>query len=104
LVSLALLFDGLLRAAGRAGAAGVVTAVQSATALVAGAAFLGFGLGPRAGALAYLAGACFRLGGAAWASRDLWWGGWPRHRRWCGRRSRSRSRACSWRSTSASTP
>ena len=36
LVSLALLFDGLLRAAGRAGAAGVVTAVQSLTALVAG--------------------------------------------------------------------
>jgi O-antigen/teichoic acid export membrane protein len=82
LVSLALLFDGLLRAAGRAGAAGVVTAVQSLTALVAGAALLGYGLGPRAGALAYLAGACFRLCGAAWASRDLWWGSWPRQRRW----------------------
>ena len=74
LLSLALLFDGLLRAAGRAGTSGLTSVAQGIASLVAGAALLGIGLGPRAGAIAYLVGAAFRLGAAAWASRDLWRG------------------------------
>src|SRR2546425_963343 len=53
LLSVALLFDGLLRAAGRAGLSGLASVAQGVSALVAGAALLGIGLGPRAGALAY---------------------------------------------------
>src|SRR4029453_11307053 len=50
--------------------------------LVAGAALLGVGIGPRAGALAYLVGAAFRLASSAWASRDLWRGTAPRIPSW----------------------
>ncbi len=70
--SAALVFDGLLRAAGRAGRSGLNLTVQSVTALACGAALLGFGLGPLAGAYAFLAGAIVRtISALAW-SRDLW--------------------------------
>jgi len=72
--SAALLFDGMLRAAGRAGRSGLNLTVQSIAALVCGAALLGFGLGPLAGALAFLAGAIVRtISALAW-SHDLWLG------------------------------
>ncbi|TMQ71994.1 MAG: hypothetical protein E6K80_03950 [Candidatus Eisenbacteria bacterium] len=74
LLSIALLFDGLLRAAGRAGVSGLASIAQGVSALAAGASLLGLGLGPRAGALAYLIGAAFRLAVSAWTSRDLWRG------------------------------
>lgn len=70
--STALVFDGLLRAAGRAGRSGLNLTLQSTVALACGAGLLGFGLGPRAGAYAFLVGAIVRtLSALAW-SRDLW--------------------------------
>jgi len=70
--STAMLFDGLLRAAGRAGRSGLNLTVQSIAALVAGCALLGAGVGALAGAYAYLAGGILRLLSAAWWSRDQW--------------------------------
>jgi O-antigen/teichoic acid export membrane protein len=72
--SAALLFDGMLRASGRAGRSGVGLVLQSVAALVAGAGLLGLGWGPRAGAIAFLGGAIARVASAAWWSRDLWAG------------------------------
>src|SRR5439155_26524230 len=70
--STSLMFDGLLRAAGRAGRSGLNLTVQSVTALACAFALLGLGLGSRAGAYAFLAGAIVRLiSSLAW-SRDLW--------------------------------
>ncbi len=70
--STAMLYDGLLRAEGRAGRSGLNLLLQSVASLIAGAALLGVGLGPQAGAFAYLAGGVARLTSAAWWSRDLW--------------------------------
>ena len=70
--SAALVFDGLLRAAGRAGRSGLNLTVQSVAALLCGAALLGFGLGPLAGAYAFLVGAIVRTISALVWSRDLW--------------------------------
>ncbi len=70
--STALLFDGLLRASGRAGRSGLNLTAQSVTALLVGLALLGAHAGPLAGALAYLAGSLARVTSAAWWSRDLW--------------------------------
>src|SRR6185295_5475356 len=46
--------------------------LQSTVALVCGAGLLGFGLGPRAGAFAFLAGAIVRTISAVVWSHDLW--------------------------------
>ena len=70
--STALLFDGLLRAAGRAGRSGLNLTVQSAVALTCGAVMLKLGFGPQAGAYAFLAGAIVRSVAALAWSRDLW--------------------------------
>src|SRR5262249_23482720 len=59
--STSLVFDGLLRAFGRAGRSGLNLTLQSVTAIVCGAALLGLGLGPTAGAYAFLAGAVVRI-------------------------------------------
>lgn len=71
--STALVFDGLLRAVGRAGRSGLNLTLQSTVALVCGIGLLGVGLGPRAGAYAFLAGALLRTLSALVWSRDLWW-------------------------------
>lgn len=70
--STALLFDGLLRAAGRAGRSGMNLTLQSVAALACGALLLRLGLGPRAGAYAFLVGAIVRSLSAFVWSRDLW--------------------------------
>lgn len=72
--SAAMVFDGMLRAAGRAGRSGLNLTVQSIAALACGAGLLGIGLGPSAGAYAFLAGAIVRtISALAW-SHDLWLG------------------------------
>jgi O-antigen/teichoic acid export membrane protein len=76
--STALVFDGLLRAVGRAGRSGLNLTLQSTVALVCGAGLLGIGLGPRAGAYAFLIGAVVRTVSAIAWSHDLW--GWSRAR------------------------
>lgn len=70
--STALLFDGLLRAAGRAGRSGMNLTLQSVAALACGALLLRLGLGPLAGAYAFLVGAIVRSLSAFVWSRDLW--------------------------------
>ncbi len=70
--SMAVVFDGLLRAAGRAGRSGLNLTVQSVAALACGAALLGFGFGPLAGAYAFLVGAVVRTISALVWSRDLY--------------------------------
>ena len=69
--STALLFESLLKTAGRAGAAGLSVAIQSATALAVGAALIRGGLGPLGGACAYLLAAMVHLGVAVARGRDL---------------------------------
>src|SRR5439155_5367878 len=68
--STAMLFDGLLRAAGRPGRSGLNVMLPSIAALITGCTLLGLGSGPLAGAYAYLAGRMLRLLSAAW-----WWRG-----------------------------
>ena len=70
--STALLFDGLLRAAGRAGRSGMNLTLQSIAALACGVLLLRLGFGPRAGAYAFLVGAIVRSLSAFVWSRDLW--------------------------------
>ena len=70
--STSLLFDGLLRAAGRAGRSGLNLTLQSATVLASGVALLALGFGPHAGAYAMLIGAVVRVGSSVVWSSDLW--------------------------------
>ena len=70
--STSLLFDGLLRAAGRAGRSGLNLTLQSAAAFASGIALLALGFGPRAGAYALLIGAAVRVVSSVAWSRDLW--------------------------------
>jgi O-antigen/teichoic acid export membrane protein len=70
LISVAVLFECLLRNDGRAGAAGLALVVQSITALSTGVVFLLLGFGIYTGACAYLCGAIVRLIAASgWAAK-----------------------------------
>jgi O-antigen/teichoic acid export membrane protein len=70
--STAMLFEGLLKNAGRAGMAGVAIAGQSAVSLGVGVAALAGGVGVFTGALAYTVGAVVHLIGTLVWSRSLW--------------------------------
>lgn len=70
--SAAMLFDNLLKSAGRAGSAGLALFAQSGTVLVVGAALVFSGHGVQGGAIAYLAAALVHLVVSASWSRDLW--------------------------------
>jgi O-antigen/teichoic acid export membrane protein len=70
--STALLFENLLKSAGRAGSAGLSVLAQSVTAVAVGLALLFAGMGAFGGACAYLAAAITHLTVAAIWSRGLW--------------------------------
>ena len=70
--SCAMLFENLLKSAGRAGVAGVSVLAQSATALATGLTLVLSGGGAIAGAIAYLLAAVVHLVAAAVWSRKLW--------------------------------
>ena len=70
--SSALLFEGLLKSAGRAGIAGLSVVAQSATALAVGLALVLSGAGALGGACAYAAASLVHVAAAALASRALW--------------------------------
>ncbi|MBI5710950.1 MAG: flippase [Candidatus Eisenbacteria bacterium] len=70
--SSSLLFEGLLKSAGRAGIAGLSLVAQSATALAVGLALVLGGAGALGGACAYAAAAFVHVAAAAFASRGLW--------------------------------
>lgn len=70
--SAATLFEQILKAAGRAGTAGLSVLAQSTTAFACGLALVALGFGALGGALAYLAAALAHLAAAGAASRALW--------------------------------
>jgi O-antigen/teichoic acid export membrane protein len=65
------LYEGLLRAAGRAGVAGALAALGSATGLVAALALLAGGAGVLGAALAHVAARAAQLAASARVTRDL---------------------------------
>jgi O-antigen/teichoic acid export membrane protein len=71
--SLAMLFEQILKAGGRAGTAGLSVLAQSATAVTVGTALVLARMGALAGACAYLAAGFAHLAAAAWCSRAHWW-------------------------------
>ena len=77
--SVTLLFEGLLKAANRAGSAGVAAVVGSVVSLAAAAALLAAGWGPLGAAIAWGVGGIAHLALAAWLSRRLYapTTGWP---------------------------
>ncbi len=70
--SAALLFEGVLKVAGRSGAAGLSVLAQSITAMAVGMTLVLSGHGALGGACAYLLAAFMHLIAAAAWSRDLW--------------------------------
>jgi O-antigen/teichoic acid export membrane protein len=70
--SSAMLFDNLLKSAGRSGAAGLSTLAQSGTAIAVGGALLFSGQGAQGGAIAYLVASLIHLAVSALWARDLW--------------------------------
>jgi O-antigen/teichoic acid export membrane protein len=70
--SVALAFDGLLRAVDRAGATGLAVLCSSVTGLALATALVLGGRGVMGGAIAYAASGLVHLAVAAWAARDLW--------------------------------
>jgi O-antigen/teichoic acid export membrane protein len=65
-------FEGLLRVAGRAGAAGFSLLAGSVAGLATAGILFAGGAGVLAGAIAYAVAAAAHLAMAAWPSRDLW--------------------------------
>jgi O-antigen/teichoic acid export membrane protein len=70
--SMAGVFDGLLRAAGRAGRAGLSLVTASAAGLILAGILFAAGAGLAAGAAACVVAAATHLATALWSSRDLW--------------------------------
>lgn len=70
--SVALLFENLLKAAGRSGSAGLSAVAQSVTVLAVGLTLVFSGFGALGGAIAYLVAALVHAVAAAWWSRGLW--------------------------------
>jgi O-antigen/teichoic acid export membrane protein len=70
--SAALVFDGLLRAANRAGAVGIGVLCSSVTGLAVATALVLGGLGVMGGAIAYALSGLVHLAAVAWPARDLW--------------------------------
>jgi O-antigen/teichoic acid export membrane protein len=70
--SAALAFDGLLRAANRAGTVGIAVLCSSAAGLAVATALVLGGRGVMGGAIAYLVSGLVHLAAVAWPARDLW--------------------------------